>query len=179
MLGLILRVLVVGAALALIAVPLLRAAQRLMGTASRSRVWLAREGLVEETAQAVLLFPWSKVTSFDKTELHGRTAIRIWLAEDPDLQFRLLNVRVPASKHDALVKDRVEELERSRYWTSAQLVLRQANVDEPMDSFFGRLRSLAEDPGATDALPSVLDDPDPLDLDALGIGGREPTQELD
>jgi len=150
--------------------------RRIFGRTVRGRIWLAREGIVEEGPDAKVLFPWKKVTSFDKTQLYGRQAIRIWLSEDPDLQFRLLNIHLPAEQHRDWVNERVAQLERSKYWTAAQLVLRDDDVDEPFERFFVKLRKLAADSNNTLELPSVLDNPEPLDLGAMGIGGP-PTEE--
>ncbi len=176
MVGLIIRLVLVAAVLWFVGVPLYKLIKRVWGGDS-GRVWLAREGIVEESKDAVVLFPWNKVNSFDKTELGGRDAIRIWLNEDPDLQFRLLNIHLPAEQQKRWISRRIAELRTSQYWTSAQIVLRENNVDEPMEHFFVRLRRLAGDPSAAAELPSVLDDPDPLDLNALGIGKPAPTDE--
>ena len=102
--------------------PIWRAWRQIWGRSIQGRVWLAREGLVEESAEAVVLFPWNRVYRFDQTELHGRLAVRVWLNDAPDLQFRLLNIHLPDNERQTWVNRRVAGLHQSRQWTSADLM---------------------------------------------------------
>lgn len=132
---------------------------------AEARVWLAREGLVEENAQGTLLFPWTAVRGFDVVEAGGRARLRVWfLNQGLSAPFELLGSSLEPREQEAWLARRLARLERAQRRGDSPLVLEPEAFEGRMQAVIRQLERIARAPDATLALPSVHADAPPVPL---------------
>lgn len=128
------------------------------------KVWLAREGIVEQRPEATLLYPWEHVASADLVTHRGAVLVRVRLYEDDRLPFWILDTALGPDAWRRWVHRRSDALAAARALHGAPLLLAPAALDTPADRFLEGLRRALDEPGSVAALPSVLEDPPPVRL---------------
>lgn len=131
------------------------------------KVWLAREGLVEEGRGLVILFPWEQLVGFDLSSRRGRSAIRVWLDDGAVQPFVFLDASLPPPERAAWAAERQQDMRSDLASTGAPLVLERDELGKAPNEVFEQLRRIADDPRSLGELPSVLDNPPDIDLTDL------------
>jgi len=132
-------------------------------------VWIAREGIVEE-GDGTILFPWEHLLGFELIERRGRPAVRVWLQEHTRTPFLLLDPGQDAAALALRAERRRKRLETTRALSGAPLIVREARKGHTVGEVYRTLVRVAQEPETLQSLPSVLDDPPPIDLGSLPRG---------
>ena len=133
------------------------------------RVWFAREGLVEETPDGKVLFPWMRISRVECTEIRGMPFVLVWFRDD-EVPFQVLDLQMSDPERGLWVERRTAALRQNVASSGAPLVLGEAVLEESPFAAYEQIRLIAADQRSLLDLPSVLDDPPDIDLKGLGIG---------